>query len=119
MATTTAFDPAALKRAVEERDAAGQLGLFADDATLEMIDKENPPSKPLTLSGREAIREMLEDVTGRDMTHAVGAVAVDGDRASYTVDCLYPDGTKVLCMATLELREGQIAHQRMIQAWDE
>lgn len=120
MATTsTTFDAAELKRSIEERDVSGQLGMFADDATVEVIDKSNPPSRPLVLSGRDAIREFVEDTTSRDMTHEVGGLVVDGDHAAYTVDCRYPDGTRVLCMATLDLRDGHIVRQRGVQAWDE
>jgi ketosteroid isomerase-like protein len=119
MATAaTTFDPQALKRAIEERNAAAQVELFADDAVVEVVDSANPPSKPLVLQGREAIGEHLADVASRDMTHQVGDLVVEGDHASYTIDCTYPDGNKVLCMATVELRDGRIARQRGIQAWD-
>ncbi|MEA2443475.1 MAG: hypothetical protein QOJ12_767 [Thermoleophilales bacterium] len=117
--TTSSFDSAALKRAIEERDASGQLAAYADDARIEVVDKENPPSRPLVFSGREAIREYLEDVTSRDMSHEVSAIVVDGEHGAATVDCRYPDGTKVLCMCTMELRDGQITSQRGVQAWDE
>jgi hypothetical protein len=120
MATTTStFDAQQLKRSIEERDASGQVGLFADDAIVEVVDKANPPSRPLVLNGADAIREWVEDTMSRDMTHEVGNLMVDGDHASYTIDCLYPDGTRVLCMAALELRDGRIARQRGVQAWDE
>jgi ketosteroid isomerase-like protein len=117
--TTSSFDSAALKRAIEERDASGQLAVYADDARIEVVDKENPPSRPLVFSGREAIREYLEDLTSRDMSHSVSALVVDGEHGAATVDCAYPAGTKVLCMCTMELRDGQIASQRGVQAWDE
>jgi hypothetical protein len=116
---TAAFDTEALKRAVESRDAEGQLGLFAEDATVEVVDKENPPSRPLTISGRDAIREFLVDVASRDMTHSVSELVVTGGHGAYSVDCKYPDGTRVLCMATIELSDGRIQRQRGIQVWDE
>ena len=116
---TTSFDAAELKRSIEERDASRQADLFADDATVEVIDKSNPPSNPLVLSGREAIHEFLADTASRDMTHEFGNLVVDGDHASYTIDCRYPDGTRVLCMATVEIRDGHIVRQRGVQAWDE
>ena len=120
MATTaTKFDPQVLKRSIEERDASAQTALFGDDAVVEVVDKANPPSNPLVLRGREAIREHLEDVMSRDMTHSVSGLVVDGDNASYLIDCTYPDGNKVLCLATLELSDGLIARQRGVQAWDE
>ena len=120
MATTaTQFDPQILKRSIEERDASAQAALFADDAVFEVVDKANPPSNPLVLSGREAIHEFLADTASRDMTHEFGNLVVDGDHASYTIDCRYPDGTRVLCMATVEIRDGHIVRQRGVQAWDE
>ena len=88
-------------------------------ATFEVVDKANPPSKPLVLSGRDEIRAQIEDVMSRDMTHTVSGLVVDGDKASYVIDCKYPDGSRVLCLATLELRDGQIVRQRGVQAWDE
>jgi ketosteroid isomerase-like protein len=119
MATAaTTFDPQALKRAFEERNAAAQIELYADDAVVEVVDQGNPPSKPLVLQGREAIAEFLSDTASRDMTHEVGNLVVDGDHGSYTIDCTYPDGNKVLCMATVELRDGKIVRQRGLQAWD-
>ena len=117
--TATQFDAQALKRSIEERDASSQVALFADDATIEVVDKANPPSNPLVLSGRDAIRDYLEDVMSRDMTHSVSGLVVDGDRASYLIDCRYPDGNQVLCVASLELRDGRIVRQRGVQAWDE
>jgi len=117
--TATQFDPQALKRSIEERDASAQVALFADDATVEVVDKANPPSNPLVLRGRDAIREQLEDVMSRDMTHSVSGLVVDGDKASYLIDCTYPDGNKVLCMASAELRDGRIARLRGLQAWDQ
>jgi hypothetical protein len=120
MATAaTTFDPQALKRSIEERNAAAQIELYADDATVEVVDKANPPSRPLVIQGREAIGEFLADVASRDMVHQVGGLVVDGDRASFTTDCRYPDGNQVLCIATLELRDGRIARQRGLQAWDD
>ncbi len=119
MATAaTTFDAQALKRAIEERNAAAQVELFTDDATVEVVDSLNPPSKPLVIQGREQIGDFLADVASRDMTHEVGGIVVDGDRLSYTIDCTYPDGNKVLCMTTAELRDGRIARQRGLQAWD-
>jgi ketosteroid isomerase-like protein len=120
MATTaTQFDPQALKRSIEERDASAQVALFADDATVELVDQANPPGNPLVVRGRDAIREQIEDVMSRDMTHTVSGLVVDGDKASYAIDCVYPDGNKVLCLATLDLSDGRIVRQRGIQAWDE
>jgi ketosteroid isomerase-like protein len=116
--TTSTFDAGALRRAFENHDAAGLAALYADDATVELADAQNTPSRPLRLEGREAIRTHLEDVLAREMTHAVDVVAVGEDAVGYSLRCAYPDGTRVLCAATAQLRDGRIIREIGVQAWD-
>jgi hypothetical protein len=119
MSTTTPITlDAALKAAIEGRDAAALLDLYADDAEVEIADAEHPPSAPRRISGKEALRALFEDVYGRDMTHAVGPVAVGPDRLGYLVRCAYADGTRVLCAAAATLRGGRIVRETAVQAWD-
>jgi len=118
MTTTTTFDTAALRRGIESRDAAALLELYADDATIEIADAEHPPSAPRRVEGREAIAAHLGDVFGRDMTHHVDLVALGADAVGYVLRCRYPDGTRVLCSAVAELRDGRIAREVGVQAWD-
>jgi ketosteroid isomerase-like protein len=115
---TTTFDAAALKRAIENRDAEALLGLYADDAVVEVADHEHPPAAPSRAAGKDALRAVFADVYGRDMTHRVGPIAVDGESVGYIVRCAYPDGTRVLCSAVAELRDGRIARETGVQAWD-
>jgi hypothetical protein len=37
----------------------------------------------------------------------------------FTQACSYPDGAQVYCLSVLELRDGLIARQTAVQAWDE
>jgi ketosteroid isomerase-like protein len=117
--TPKTFDVAALKRAIEERDAAGQLALYAPDAEVRLVDRVTTPGRPRVLRGRDEIAAWVEDVCDREMTHRVEREVVAGDRAAFAEACRYPDGTNVLCMTVLELRDGLIAGQLAIQAWDE
>jgi ketosteroid isomerase-like protein len=116
--TPTTFDAEALRRGMRDHDPAAILALYADDATIELVDARNTPSAPLRVAGREAIRAHLEDVLGRDMTHAVDVVAVSPDAIGYAVRCRYPDGTNVVCSAVAELRDGRIVRELGVQAWD-
>jgi glycine cleavage system aminomethyltransferase T len=118
-ATTTAFDLAALKRAIEQRDAAAQVALYAPDAEVRLVDRITTPGRPRVLAGRDEIAAWIEDVCARDMTHRVELDVVGDDRAAFAERCLYPDGTNVLCMTVLELAGGRIVRQLAIQAWDE
>jgi ketosteroid isomerase-like protein len=116
--TTHTFDGAALRRAIEARDASTVLDLYDTDATIERVDADNPPSAPKRIAGRDAIRSMLEDVYSRDITHRVERVAVGDDAVGYAVRCEYPDGTRVVCSSVAELRDGRIAREIVVQAWD-
>jgi ketosteroid isomerase-like protein len=116
--TTSTFDAGALRRAFENHDAAGLVALYAADATIEIADAQNTPSRPLRLEGREAIRAHLEDVLAREMTHTVDIVAVGDDAVGYSLRCAYPDGTRVLCAASAQLRDGRIIREVGVQAWD-
>jgi ketosteroid isomerase-like protein len=115
---TSTFDAAALRRAYHEQDAAALLALYADDASIEVVDQQNPPSRPRRIEGKEAIRAHLEDVFSRDMTHELDVLAVGPDAVGYSVRCLYGDGTRVVCAATAALRAGRIAREIGVQAWD-
>ena len=109
---------AALKRAIEGRKGSAFAGMYADDAVLQVIDRDNPPSKPHSLHGKSAIASYFEDVCGRDMTHKVEAGVAGGNRLAFTQSCAYPDGTKVFCSAMIDLKGGKIARQVVVQAWD-
>jgi hypothetical protein len=109
---------AALKRAIEGRKGAAFAGFYADDAVVQFIDRDNPPSKPHSIQGKDAIVSYFADVCGRDMTHKIEAGVATGNRLAFTQSCAYPDGTKVFCSAMVDLKGGKIARQVIVQAWD-
>jgi len=117
--TTEQLDLGALRRAIESRDAAAQVAMFADDAEMVVVDKDHPPSDPQRVVGIEAIRAAIEDVCARDMTHEVTHAIAGPDGAAYTLACRYPDGTRVFCATLLQTRGGKIVRQEGAQAWDE
>jgi ketosteroid isomerase-like protein len=118
MSTATSFDLSAFTRATEARDAAGQLAAYADDAELRTVDAAHGPSEPDVRRGRDAIGALLEDVCGRPMTHRVTDAVQEGDRVAFQVACRYDDGTRVLASTVARLRDGRIAEQTTVQAWD-
>src|SRR4051812_27334565 len=95
--TATRLDLDALARAIESRDAAGQLALYADDAVVSVVDRDHGPSRPLVFTGHAEIGAFLEDLFGREMTHPVERKVSDGQGAAYVLGCEYPDGTRVRC----------------------
>ena len=116
--THTKFDVAALRRGFADHDAGALASLYAQDAVVEIADAQNPPSRPGRIEGRDAIRAHLEDILARDMTHEVDIIAVGEDSVGYSLRCAYPDGKRVLCATTLQLRDGRVVREVGVQAWD-
>lgn len=118
-ATADTLDLNALRRAIESRDAARIAAMYARDADLVMIDHEHPPGHPMRFEGASAIRTMLDDICGREMTHEVTHAVAGPTGVAYTEMCRYPDGTRVMFSTFCEVRDGHIVHQEGVQAWDE
>ena len=114
-----AFDLAALKHALERSDADTIVALYDEDAEMEIIDRNRPPSAPMRLVGRPAIEAFWRDVCSREMTHAVGETISDAHRAAFVERCAYRDGCHVVSAMTLELNGGRIRRHLTVQAWDE
>ncbi|MBB1490159.1 MULTISPECIES: nuclear transport factor 2 family protein [unclassified Paracoccus (in: a-proteobacteria)] len=117
--TTERVSASGLKQAIESRDGRRLAGFYADDAEVRVIDRNNPPSRPRLVRGRAAITTYWDDICSRAMTHAVDFAVAEGDRLAFTQSCAYPDGTRVFCIATMDVEGGKIARQTLLQAWDE
>jgi hypothetical protein len=118
-AAAGSLDLETLRRAAETKDPDSMLGLYADDAEYVRVDRNNTPSSPMALRGKDEISKYLHDVFSRDMTHRIDNEVVGEDRAAFNWACEYPDGTRVLAAETVELRDGKIVRQVSVQAWDE
>src|ERR1700749_4354672 len=103
MTTITRIDAGALRRAYSDRDAEALLALYADDATVEVIDHLNQPSPPRVIRGRAVLPANLNAVFASDRTNDVVIVASAGAALGYVARCTCADGTKVVCAATAEV----------------
>jgi hypothetical protein len=119
MGTITTFDLDRFTRAAEKRDAATQLSMYGPEAVVTIVDKIAQPGSPRVLRTREEIKDWLEDMYARDMTHNVRHTVSDETGAAYTQACRYPDGTHVLCATVIELEGGVISGQTAVRVWDE
>lgn len=117
--TTREVTGAAIKQAIESRDGRMLSSFYAEDALVRVIDRNNPPSRPREIRGRAAITNFWDDICSRAMTHKVETSIAEQDRLAFTQDCAYPDGTRVYCIAVVDLTDGRIARQTVVQAWDE
>jgi ketosteroid isomerase-like protein len=117
--TKEAVNGAAIRKAIEGRDGKMLSSFYADDALVRVIDRNNPPSKPREIRGKAAIATFWDDICSRAMTHKVDTTIAEGEHLAFTQACAYPDGTRVFCAAMLDLKDGKIARQTVVQAWDE
>jgi ketosteroid isomerase-like protein len=108
-----------LRAAIETSDAPTLIGLYADDAEVQVMDRLHQPSNPLVYRGKDAIAEYWNDLCAREMTHVVERIAHDGDTLAYSEACRYPDGLRVQCITVLDLVNGKIMRQVGVQTWDE
>jgi hypothetical protein len=53
------------------------------------------------------------------MTHHIENEVIGKDRVAFNEACEYPDGTRVLAATTVDVRDGKVARQVNIEAWDE
>ncbi len=121
--TTGKIDPERVlelvRRAFAERDPEAWIDLYADDAELQVVTCNTPPSSPHILRGKEEIGAYWRDVLSRQMTHGLQDEVVGEDRMACNLACEYPDGTKVLATMMFDLREGKITRQVDVLVWDE
>ena len=89
----------ALHRAMVRSDADALLELYAGNARIQIINRDQPPSRPRELRGKAAISPHYRDVCGRAMKHRMTDEVAGKDRIAFTEQCEYPDGTQVVCSA--------------------
>jgi SnoaL-like protein len=106
-------------RAFEGRDPEAFIDIYADDAELQVVDCNSPPSSPMILRGKEEIAAYWRDVFSRHMTHSLQHEVVGEDGLAFNLACEYPDGSKVLATMMFDVREGKIKRQVDVQVWDE
>jgi SnoaL-like protein len=109
-----------VRQAFAEHDPQAWIDLYAEDAELQVVDCNTPPSSPRILRGKDEIASYWRDVVGRQMAHhGLQDEVVGEDRIACNLACEYPDGTKVLATMMFDLREGKIARQVDVVVWDE
>lgn len=119
MSTIAVFDIDRFARAAEQRDAHMQMSMYGPDAIVTIADRITQPGSPRVLRSCGAIKDWLEDMYSREMTHLVQHKVKDDSGAAFIQACRYPDGTNVLCATVIELEGGVIAAQTIVQVWDE
>jgi ketosteroid isomerase-like protein len=104
--------------ALEGRDADTLAAAYAEDAVIVLLDRDHPPSAPLTLAGREAIHAWYRDVCGRNIQHTVPVLVQDAGGFGFEQQCTYAEGGRVVCVSVATVVDGLIARQTGSQTWD-
>ncbi len=115
--TTTTFDIAALKQALESLDLDALREIYADDVEHLSIDEKTPPSAP-GVRNKERIMSAFEHCKGADGRITVENEFAGEDRAAATLTCSFPSGFRVMTNSIFFLREGKITREIDIQAFD-
>lgn len=113
------FDFETLRKSLENRDVDLLLGLYDRSATATVFNQHTPPSRPFETSGWQEFETYVRDLCDRELVHQVSNEIVGPDRVSYTETCTYPNGAKVVAANFLELRDGLITRQTVVETWDE
>ncbi len=120
MSTTSTSILDTIRAATEARDADALSALYADEATVTIVNRSTPPGSPHVLHGRGEVLAHLRDACSREMTHEVSDTVLADSRLAFITNCRYPDGTRVVCATIADLDDdGRITSQIIVQAWDE
>jgi hypothetical protein len=118
MTTTTAFDLTALVAALEADDPARTVAAYADDAIIEIHNRDHGPADPLVVRGRDAVRALLDDVASRELEHRVQRAVADTRTGALQIRCRYPDGATVTCSTAFDIQDGRIVRETRLEIWD-
>lgn len=109
----------ALRSGYRDRDAAKVASVYAEDVEITIVNRNNPPSRPLVVRGRKAFMSLIEDICSREMTHQIERVVVGEGSLAYRVACRYPDGCKVVGLYMAAIKDGRIVNESSVDCWDE
>jgi ketosteroid isomerase-like protein len=116
-----------IRRALDDKDLDALAELYTEDATLEEVSSLSPPSHPVVLHGRDAIRarlhrEILEDPISGWTRQLESATLVDGletaDAVAFTELRTYAAGDKAVAQHVAHKHGGRIERDRVVCAWD-
>lgn len=116
-----------LRHALEARDLDALADLYAEDATLEELSSQSPPSHPSVVQGRDAILARLREEALRDPLSGWArqlerCAILDGfeteDAVAFTEERTYAAGDKVVATHLAHKHGGRIDRDRVVIARD-
>ncbi len=108
----------AFRAAVANKDYDALESCYAADAVVVSYSERNRPSSAEELRGPEAIVAVYRE-TPEELKHELIDEVAGEERFAFTMKCTYPTGELVMWTAVCEVRDGLIARQVGVEAWDE
>ena len=109
MSTQTTFDLTGLTHAIQVHDCGYQLALYADDAEVAIHDVEQSAEPMQVLRGKSDIRRWLDGRSATASRHEIRDATASPGELSYTEECGYPDGSRVVLECAAQVHRGQIS----------
>ena len=112
------FDFDAYKRACEKQDVEAWASFYAKDAEWIAYRHDAPPRSPRRVAGVREIGEFLRRVRATRVRLSIGDEVLGLTRAAFCVTCTLPNGNRVIENVIIHHRDGKIARQVDVEAWD-
>ena len=112
------FDFDAYKRACESQDIEAWAAFYAEDAEWIAYRHDAPPSAPSRVAGTQQIGDFLRRVQATKVRLSIGNEVLGATRAAFCVTCTLPSGERVIENVIVHHRNGKIARQVDVEAWD-
>lgn len=114
----TGFDFDAYKRACERQDIKAWVAFYAKDAEWIAYRHDAPPRAPSRVVGSRQIGDFLRRIQATKVRISIADEVLGPTRAAFCVTCTLPDGNRVIENVIIHHREGKIARQVDVEAWD-
>jgi hypothetical protein len=118
MSTQLRFDLDGLSAAIERCDLEYQLAMYAETAEVHVEDPD-PARSPLVYRGKQAIRDWIEQMDCKQLTHRLVNLTNGPGYVSLTDMARYPDGRNLIHQISADVKGGQIIKQRVTLTWED
>ena len=118
MTTQLRFDLDGLTAAIERCDLDYQMAMYADTAEVHVSDPD-PRRPPSVYRGKQAIREWIEHMDRKQLTHRVVNLTSGHGYVSLTDRSRYPDGRNLIHQISADVDGDHIIKQTVTLTWED
>lgn len=118
MSTQIRFDLDGLTAAIERCDLDYQLAMYSETAEVHVNDPD-PERSTLVLRGKRAIRDWIEQMDSKQLTHRLVNLTNGPGYVSLTDLARYPDGRNLIHQISADVNGGRITKQTVTLTWED